>query len=117
MRALVPAPVPVAADDERAPTDRADREEKLVLTEYAGRHAVDREGAGPMPPAPPVGMRFGGDPPALVAEALAEGVVTDRAGMPVVRITAEESEPVIVHLDRINILVPGRQAGGTSTWR
>ena len=92
MAALLPAAA--AAQEDAA----AVRGRQIVVRQCARCHAVERTGASALPKAPPfrdIGRRY---PVDFLAEALAEGIVTGHAAMPVFRFEPTEIDAILAYL-------------------
>lgn len=84
--------------------DPAERGRALVEEKCAGCHAIGREGASPLTPAPPfriLGQRY---PLADLEEALAEGILTAHPAMPQFMFGPEDVGAIIAYLETIQAM-------------
>jgi len=102
LRRAIAAALVVAAAVTPALADVVARGERLVRVHCGDCHAVGRTDDSPLTDAPPLRAMFGAYPPAHLAEALAEGIVTGHAGMPEFRFAPGEIEAVIAYLDQLS---------------
>lgn len=76
---------------------------KAIATEQCGGcHAVGPDGASPHAQAPPFRTVFESYPPASLAEALAEGIVSGHPDMPQFAFDPPDIEALIAFLDSLN---------------
>ena len=112
MRAVALALLAAVGAGAQTPPSTVARGERLVVAACGGCHAVGRDDASPMAAAPPLRTLFGAYPPAHLAEALAEGIVTGHEDMPPFRFAPDEIEAIIAYLDRLTTPEPRRRPGG-----
>ncbi len=109
LRRAIAAAVVVTAAAAPAVADVAARGERLVRAHCGNCHAVGRTDESPLVDAPPLRAMFGAYPPAHLAEALAEGIVTGHAGMPEFRFAPDEIDAVIAYLEQLTRPAPRRR--------
>lgn len=73
----------------------------LLTANCANCHAVGRQGASKLPAAVPFRVIAKRYPPANLAEALAEGIVTGHPGMPQFTFTPEEIGNILTYLESL----------------
>ncbi|NBB69386.1 MAG: c-type cytochrome [Alphaproteobacteria bacterium] len=98
----VAAALLAAAAAAPAVADVVARGERLVRVHCGGCHAVGRADDSPLTDAPPLRAMFGAYPPAHLAEALAEGIVTGHPGMPEFRFAPAEIDAVVAYLEQLS---------------
>jgi len=84
-----------------------ERGEALVSRHCGGCHAVGRQGASPEPAAPPFRDLHKRYDPELLAEALAEGLLTGHPLMPEFRFAPTDVRAIIDYLQSIQTKQPG----------
>lgn len=84
-----------------APAGTQEHGETLVRRHCAGCHAVGRSGESPEPAAPPLRELHQRYDPEMLAEALAEGLLTGHPLMPEFRFPPEEVRAIIDYLQSI----------------
>lgn len=77
--------------------------EAIVRGSCAACHALNSDQTGPHPQAPSLARLAQSYPVALLAEALAEGIMTGHADMPVFEFDAESVDHIITYLESIQI--------------
>lgn len=94
----------VAAGDPTGPAAAsapADRGRAFVEARCSGCHATGRDGASPLPAAPPLRQLHRRYPVESLEEAFAEGVVTAHPDMPRFALEADEIRDLIAYLHSI----------------
>lgn len=84
-----------------------DRGEALVTRHCGGCHAVGREGKSPEPAAPPFRELHRRYDPALLEEALGEGLLTGHPMMPEFRFGPDDVQAIVRYLKSIQTKQPG----------
>ena len=97
----------VGAGAQAQAPEGAGRGETLVRRHCGGCHAVDHAGASPEPAAPPLRELNRRYEPEMLAEALAEGILTGHPLMPEFRFPPEDVGAIIDYLDSIQTRQPG----------
>ena len=100
--AVVAAPRPALAQDASV-----QRGERLVKRHCGGCHAAGRTGRSREPAAPPLRNLHQRYEPEMLAEGLAEGLLTGHPAMPAFRFGGRDLRSIILYLDSIQ----ARQAG------
>ena len=78
------------------------RGRQIVDAKCARCHAVGRTGTSPLAPAPPFRVLSQKYPLRNLEEALAEGIVTGHADMPVFRFTPAEIDAILTYMSAIS---------------
>lgn len=102
--ALAAAAVAARAEAPEPPESR--RGEQLVQRYCGGCHAVGRDGASPEPAAPPLRDLNRRYAPEMLAEALAEGILTGHPLMPEFQFPPDDVQAIIDYLDSIQTRRP-----------
>lgn len=84
-----------------AQTSSVQRGESLVRRHCGGCHAVSTTGPSRLPGAPPLRELHRRYEPEMLAEALAEGILTGHPAMPAFRFGPRDIRSIILYLDEI----------------